>query len=98
MTYINLVATFGDRFRITWDQAYDPTHVPIGKRDPWMMQMYRPRCDDLSLRREHVGRGSGPAPKHRRPAHCAGSAVAPGRGHREDLPVRRQPVRGGGRD
>src|SRR5262245_54941426 len=38
-TCINLLQTFGDRFRSTYDEAYDPAHVPIAKRDPWMMQI-----------------------------------------------------------
>ncbi len=39
MDCINLFETFGDKYRITWDSAYDPNHVPVGKRDPWMMQI-----------------------------------------------------------
>lgn len=39
MTCINLEEIFGDRYRITWDPAYDPSHVPHDKRDPWMMQI-----------------------------------------------------------
>jgi hypothetical protein len=39
MTCINLLAMFGEQYRITFDEAYDPTHVPIGRRDPWMMQI-----------------------------------------------------------
>src|SRR5262245_62607542 len=39
MSCITLLQTFGARFRITYDEAYDPAHVPIAKRDPWMMQI-----------------------------------------------------------
>jgi hypothetical protein len=34
---INLLARFGDRYRIGWDPAYDPKHRPKDKLDPWMM-------------------------------------------------------------
>jgi hypothetical protein len=34
---INLLERFGDRFRVTWDPAYDPKRV--GGEDAWMMQL-----------------------------------------------------------
>ena len=39
MDCTNLQQILGDRYRITWDPAYDPSHVPHDKRDPWMMQV-----------------------------------------------------------
>ena len=30
---------FGDRYRITFDEAYSPRNVPQAKLDPWMMQI-----------------------------------------------------------
>ena len=36
---INLRESFGGEYRITFDEAYEPAHVPIEKRDPWMMQI-----------------------------------------------------------
>ena len=36
-TCINLLSSFGDRFKIGWDPAYDPKHRPKDKLDPWMM-------------------------------------------------------------
>jgi len=36
---LNLVELFGDRYRITFDEAYNPSHVPRAKLDPWMMQI-----------------------------------------------------------
>jgi len=38
-TCTDLRARFGERYRITWDEAYDPEHVPMDKRDPWYMQI-----------------------------------------------------------
>jgi hypothetical protein len=38
-TCINLLALFGRDYRITFDPAYDPFHVPKDKLDPWMMQI-----------------------------------------------------------
>jgi hypothetical protein len=34
---VNLLERFGDRFRVTWDPAYDPKHVR--EKDVWMMQL-----------------------------------------------------------
>lgn len=39
MTCINLVDLFGDRYRITFDPAYNARHVPRAKLDPWMIQI-----------------------------------------------------------
>jgi hypothetical protein len=39
MIPLNLVELFGDRYRITFDEAYNPSHVPRAKLDPWMMQI-----------------------------------------------------------
>lgn len=36
-TCINLLDRFGDRYRITFDPAYDAKHRPREKLDPWMM-------------------------------------------------------------
>jgi hypothetical protein len=36
---INLLETLGDRYRITFDEAYEPRNVPREKLDPWMMQI-----------------------------------------------------------
>jgi hypothetical protein len=36
---VNLLEMFGDRFRVSFDPAYDPDHVPRTKLDPWMMQL-----------------------------------------------------------
>ena len=36
---MNLREMFGDRLRITFDQAYEPRKVPKDKLDPWMMQI-----------------------------------------------------------
>jgi hypothetical protein len=36
---VNLRELFGDRFKITYDPAYDPFKVPRDKLDPWMMQI-----------------------------------------------------------
>jgi hypothetical protein len=38
---VNLEQRYGDRFRIFWDEAYDPDykHVPRDKRDPWYMEL-----------------------------------------------------------
>ena len=36
---INLRETFGKCWRISWDPAYDPRHVPKDNLDPWMMQI-----------------------------------------------------------
>jgi hypothetical protein len=38
-TCINLLETLGDKYRITWDEAYSPRNVPRDKLDPWMMQI-----------------------------------------------------------
>ena len=34
---VNLTERFGDRFKIGWDDAFDPKHRPKDKLDPWMM-------------------------------------------------------------
>src|SRR5262249_32920072 len=39
MTCINLLTLFGDGYRITFDEAYNPRNVPRVKLDPWMMQI-----------------------------------------------------------
>lgn len=36
---INLMRLYGERFRITFDEAYSTFKVPKAKRDPWMMQI-----------------------------------------------------------
>lgn len=36
---INLWRRFGHRYRVTFDPAYDPRHVPRDKLDPWYMQI-----------------------------------------------------------
>jgi hypothetical protein len=36
---VNLRERFGRQYRITYDPAYDPRHVPRDKLDPWMMQI-----------------------------------------------------------
>ena len=36
---VNLRDRFGDTYRITFDPAYDPRHVPLEKRDACMMQI-----------------------------------------------------------
>lgn len=36
---INLKERFGDRYRITFDEAYDPKHRPKDKLNPWMMEI-----------------------------------------------------------
>ena len=36
-TCINLAERFGDRYRISFDPAYDPKHRPREKLDPWYM-------------------------------------------------------------
>jgi hypothetical protein len=40
-TCVNLSELYGDRFRIFWDEAYDPDykHVPKDLRDPWYMEL-----------------------------------------------------------
>ena len=38
---VNLRETFGNRWRIGWDSAYDPRHVAKEDRDPRMMEI---RC------------------------------------------------------
>ena len=38
MECINLQERFGKRYRITFDPAYNPKHVPRDKLDPWTMQ------------------------------------------------------------
>jgi len=37
MDCINLLETFGDKYLIAFDEAYNPRHVPRTKLDPWMM-------------------------------------------------------------
>src|SRR5262249_40917677 len=39
ITCLNLRALYGDRYRITFDQAYAPRNVPREKLDPWAMQL-----------------------------------------------------------
>ena len=39
MECINLQEQFGTRYRVTFDAAYNPKHVPRDKLDPCMMQM-----------------------------------------------------------
>src|SRR6266704_6345924 len=39
MNCLNLRELFGNTYRITFDEAYSPAHVPHDKRDPWMMQL-----------------------------------------------------------
>jgi hypothetical protein len=39
MNCINLQQQFGTRYRVTFDAAYSPKHVPRNKLDPWTMQM-----------------------------------------------------------
>jgi hypothetical protein len=36
---VNLLERYGDRFKITWDPAYDPKGVPKRCLDPWYMQL-----------------------------------------------------------
>ena len=36
---INLKALFGEKYPITFDQAYNPSNVPRDKRDPCMMEI-----------------------------------------------------------
>jgi len=36
---VNLRDRFGKTYRISFDPAYDPKHVPRDKLDPWMMQI-----------------------------------------------------------
>jgi hypothetical protein len=36
---VNLRETFGRKWRIDWDPAYDPRHVARESLDPWMMQI-----------------------------------------------------------
>ena len=38
-TCINLLERFGTRFRITFDEAYDPAHRQRENLDPWAMQI-----------------------------------------------------------
>lgn len=40
MTCINLLTVFGKQYRISFDPAYEPKHVPRNNRDSWMMQMH----------------------------------------------------------
>jgi hypothetical protein len=37
MNCVNLQERFGKRYRITFDPAYSPKHVPHDKLDPWAM-------------------------------------------------------------
>jgi len=39
MDCINLQQEFGTRYRVTFDAAYSPKHVPRDKLDVWSMQM-----------------------------------------------------------
>ena len=39
MECINLQEQFGTRYRVTFDGAYNPKHVPRNKLDPWSMQL-----------------------------------------------------------
>ena len=39
MECTNLQQQFGTRYRITFDAAYSPKHVPRDKLDPWTMQI-----------------------------------------------------------
>ena len=39
MDCMNLQEQFGTRYRVTFDAAYNPKHVPRDKLDPCMMQM-----------------------------------------------------------
>ena len=39
MECINLQEQFGTRYRVTFDAAYSPKHVPRDKLDPWAMQI-----------------------------------------------------------
>jgi len=39
MDCINLQEQLGHRYRITFDPAYNPKHVPRDKLDPWTMQI-----------------------------------------------------------
>jgi hypothetical protein len=39
MECINLQEQFGTRYRVTFDAAYSPKHVPRDKLDPWTMQV-----------------------------------------------------------
>jgi hypothetical protein len=39
MNCINLQQQFGTRYRVTFDAAYSPKHVPRNKLDPWTMQI-----------------------------------------------------------
>jgi hypothetical protein len=39
MSCINLLEAFGDRYRITFNEAYNSRKVPRAKLDPWMMQI-----------------------------------------------------------
>jgi hypothetical protein len=36
-TCINLLERFGDRYKIAFDEAYNPRHLPKDRLDPWMM-------------------------------------------------------------
>ena len=38
-TCINLHERFGSKYRITFDEAYDPSHRPGDKLDPWYMEI-----------------------------------------------------------
>jgi hypothetical protein len=38
-TCVNLRERFGNQYRITFDEAYDPRNRPRDKLDPWMMQI-----------------------------------------------------------
>lgn len=39
MTCINVEQMFGDKYRITFDQAYSARHVSRAKLDPWMVEI-----------------------------------------------------------
>jgi hypothetical protein len=38
-TCVNLRELSGGRYRVTYDPAYRPGHVPHDQRDPWMLQI-----------------------------------------------------------
>lgn len=39
MNCVNLKERFGKRFKITFDECYDPRNRPKDSLDPWMMQI-----------------------------------------------------------
>src|SRR5262245_29845495 len=36
---VNLLETFSGSYKVTFDEAYSPRHVPRDKLDPWMMTL-----------------------------------------------------------